>query len=387
MTLQASSVKSDTVVRIAHSTTQSARAAAGEVMAALDPRSLAGALLFCSSRYAVDQIAAEIAKLAPGLPVVGCTTAGEITPTGALDGALVGVGLPASDFAFQALAFDDLDNFDPVAAHRALTKLAAGVNAQAATLGPRLDRAAILLIDGLSRREELLSHACQHILEDIPLVGGSAGDGRRFERTFLLHDGAFRSDRAVLAALASKRPLRPLRTQHHAPDPATAVVTRATPATRTIHELNGLPAAAEYARLLGLREAELSPRALALHPLMVRAGGQYFSRSVQQVRADGALVCESAIDLGIVLRLGRSAQIVERLLEGLHAGDTDIDCVLAFESAANRLEAEAAGLSGKLAAIYATHRFVGFNTYGEQFREVHMNRNLVGLAVGRRPLC
>ena len=46
----------------------------------------------------------------------------------------------------------------------------------------------LLLIDGLSMREEQVTRALQHSLETIPLIGGSAGDGLKFSRTHVYHD-------------------------------------------------------------------------------------------------------------------------------------------------------------------------------------------------------
>jgi hypothetical protein len=180
------------------------------------------------------------------------------------------------------------------------------------------------------------------------------------------------------------------RSYRHAPSSALAVVTQADPAARTVRKLNGERAASEYARLIGIGEHELSADVFAEHPLMVKAGGQYFSRAVQRIDEDGGLIFHSAIDKGLVLRLGRSSEIVSPLLDSLRACDEQqigFDAVLAFESALNPLEASNRGVSAELAEIYNKNRFVGFHTYGEQFRDVHLNRNLVGLAIGRRPLC
>ena len=361
-----------------------------EVLGALHTSSLAGVMLFCSSRYSLNHIAEELARQRQDLPIIGCTSAGEITPFGPVSGTITAVGFPASDFALQAIGFQNLDNFDPNAAQRAVVALVADAAAKSVGLGHHLDRAALLLVDGLSRREELLANSLQHILEDIPLIGGSSGDDLAFRTTYLFHEGAFQSDRAILAILSAKHPLKVFRSHHHVPDRALAVVTRADAAARKVYELNGERAAAEYARLIGMNEADLSQLAFADHPLMVRVGGQYFSRSIQRIDDGGGLVFESAIDRGLVLRPGRSTDSIGELIKSLDECNDQragFDAVLVFESAFNRIEAHNAGLSAKFSDIYREHRFVGFNTYGEQFRDFHVNRNMVGLAIGRGLLC
>jgi hypothetical protein len=63
------------------------------------------ALIFCSPRYALTELAAAIWQRFGELPVFGCTTAGEIKPFGSLSGGLSGVGFPG-DFVVAATLFD-----------------------------------------------------------------------------------------------------------------------------------------------------------------------------------------------------------------------------------------------------------------------------------------
>ena len=51
------------------------------------------------------------------------------------------------------------------------------------------------------------------------------------------------------------------------------------------------------------------------------------------------------------------------------------DCIL------RRLELEALGLAEEVGHFMAEHKVVGFSTYGEQLRGVHVNQTFVGLAL------
>ena len=66
------------------------------------------------------------------------------------------------------------------------------------------------------------------------------------------------------------------RTQHFTHSNKRMVVTRADPARRVVYEINGRPAGREFARLVDLNIAELTPLIFATHPVVVRVGGQYF---------------------------------------------------------------------------------------------------------------
>jgi hypothetical protein len=366
------------VVRIASLAAGGPGSPAREVLARLGTQDLSGVLLFCSGRADLERIACEVRQERRDLTVVGCTTAGEITPAGRVGGTITAVGFPAADFTLQAVRFRDMANFDPFAAHRAVAGLAAEASARSAALGPHARQAAILLIDGLSRREELVTHTLQHVLEDIPLVGGSAGDDAAAGRTRLLFEAAFESDCAVLAILTSRRPLGVFRSHHHMAGAALGVVTRADAAARRVDELNGARAAGEYARLVGVAQADLCGEVFARHPMMVRVGGEYHARAVHGVDAGGGLVFQSAIDNGLVLRIGHASDPMGALRASLEACAAEAGApaaVIAFESAQN---------SGAAARdLFSRYGLVGFRTLGEQFRELHVNRSLVGLMIGR----
>ena len=65
---------------------------------------------------------------------------------------------------------------------------------------------------------------------------------------------AFHADAALLTAVKIKAPFRIAKCQHFVGSDERMVVTRADPLTRKVYELNGEPAAREYARLLNLPE-------------------------------------------------------------------------------------------------------------------------------------
>jgi hypothetical protein len=80
-------------IRRAYSMAGDARVAVRELAAGLrQPRSSLVAF-FCSPFYELNQLAAEVAERFRGTDVIGCTTAGEITPIGYLDGAITGFSL------------------------------------------------------------------------------------------------------------------------------------------------------------------------------------------------------------------------------------------------------------------------------------------------------
>ena len=70
-------------------------AAVEELHDGLAQPDIALVLFFCSSDYDRDALAAEMARRFAGVPVVGCTTAGEIGPLGCRDHSIAGVSFAA----------------------------------------------------------------------------------------------------------------------------------------------------------------------------------------------------------------------------------------------------------------------------------------------------
>ena len=358
--------------------------AIAELYRALDPPTLAGIVLFCSSRYDLTAVAAAIVPRGEGLTVVGCTSSGELTPDGLDEGTITALGFPASDFRLDAIRFDDLDHFDPREAHARVRALVAAAAAAAAWGDAR--QVALFLVDGLSHREELLTVTLQDALGEVPLIGGSSGDGLAFRETFVLHEGAFRRDSALVAVLTSCRPMRVFRTQHYAPGRIKMVITRANPVERIVYEINAEPAADEYARLIGVARCDLDPGVFASHPPMVRTGGEYYVRSIQSANADGSLTFYCAIDQGLVLTLGEEADALaglDRLFAELATDVGAIDHILGFDCVLNALAAAQRQQLRAVSARMAANRVIGFNTYGEQFHALHVNQTFTGLVIGR----
>ena len=360
-------------------------AAVAELRAGLGDGPLAGILLFVSSRHDLQRLATELALAYDELPIAGCTSSGELTPTGYDDGTITAIGFPSGDFALTITAFPNLGNFDAVLAASRMRRAVADAECEAERFGPGANHVGLFLVDGLCTREEMIAMTLQDALGEIPLIGGSSGDNLDFAETFVLHAGRFVRDTALVIIISTPRPLAVFRHQHFVPTATRMVVTSADPVRRIVHEINAEPAAQEYARLIGTGDDPLTPREFASHPLLVRAGTDYYVRGIQQVSADGSLTFYCAIDEGIVLTLGKGVDIVENLerqFEELREAVGTIDIVIGFDCVLNALEIEQKQLRTRVSELFSANRVIGFSTYGEQFHALHVNQTFSGLAIG-----
>jgi hypothetical protein len=331
-------------------------------------------------------MAADLQREFGTLPLIGCTTAGEIGPLGYMEGGMSGLTLGRADLTFEIGLIEGVSQLDT----RRGQAFAYGLRQRLAQRIDSFDPArcfALLLIDGMCGHEEHVARAIHDGLGGIPMVGGSAGDGLNFQQTSVLYDGRFWHDAAVLLVAATPHPFISFKTQHFVCDPQRMVVTAAIPERRVAIEINGFPAAQEYARAIGLSLDQLNPTVFSANPMVVKIGGADFVRSIQKVNSDGSMTFFCAIDEGIVFNIAKGIDLLENLNElfddvrrriGPPRLVIGCDCIL------RRLELTQNGSIDKASAILRHNNVIGFSTYGEQFHGLHVNQTFTGIAIGAR---
>lgn len=349
-----------------------------DVVAQVDVSESCFALAFSSGGHDIAQIAAELNTSLGGLPVFGCSSAGQITARGYEDDVLLLLTFPKQHFRCASILINPLV---PLSA----TAIAAKVQRQDAKFRHTAgwNRLGLVFTDGLSRQEDILVSTLETVLHDLPLFGGSAGDRLAFGETFVLHCGKAHRNAAVLLLLETDLPFIGVGFDHFLPAETQIVITDADPDARKVFEINGAPAAQEYARLVGCAVADLSPQIFAENPFLVEYSNHHYVRAISDADEAGALSFLAAIDDGLVMRLGQGQEIVETLRSGLDIRDKrggKPDFILGFDCVLRKLEIEQKQLGQRVSDILREERVFGFNTYGEQQGGVHMNQTFVGVA-------
>ncbi|HAU29578.1 MAG TPA: FIST domain containing protein [Rhodospirillaceae bacterium] len=371
-------------IRTAQSCLTDTRKAAQAFHAAVAQPDMSLVVFFCSSTYDLDALAEEMNSLFAGVQVVGCTTAGEIGPAAYTNHSISGASFPAATCKAVTGLLEGLGQFD-MAKGREFTQ-ALMQNFESRVPGATSDNSfAFLLIDGMSRREEPVTHALQHELGNIQLVGGSAGDDGKFDKTHVYHDGRFHVDAAILTLINTELPFKIFKTQHFVPTDERMVVTEASPADRVVREIDGLPASLEYARKLQVETKDLNPMRFAASPVVVMIDGTDYVRAIQKANADGSLTFFCAIEDGVVLRVAHGVDLLrnlEQAFEKVRAEIGPLQLVLGCDCILRKLEIEQRNIKDRVWEILRRNNVVGFNTYGEQFCGVHVNQTFTGLAIG-----
>lgn len=374
-------------VAVGKSKASTVEEAVAELAGQLPSEELALVLVFLSPCYDPHRFIAEITERFEGTPVCGCTTAGELAPDGWDENSVVALTFSRQDFSAVVRPILNLGNFRVDDGRRIGTELRHELLRAAPEVDGR-NTFGLVLIDGMCRREEAVMSAIYASLDNIPVVGGSAGDGLRFEKTWVFFDGKAHTDAALLILLNTSLPFRVFKCDNFEPAAQKMVVTEADIEHRVVKELNAEPAASEYSRAVGILDTKLDAFSFASHPVLVRVGGSYYARSIQRVNADGSLRFFCAIDEGMVLTTATSRSLVgttHDVFAETRDQIGDVSVYIGFECLLRRLDAEQHQLARDMSELYRQNHVVGFHTYGEQFGSMHVNQTFTGVAIGRRP--
>lgn len=371
--------------RVASSERPDAADAVLELRAALASEALRGVLFFCASTYDLAALGSALRTAFGGAPTVGCTSSGQLSPYGFQKTGVVAVGFYGSGFTLTPWLIEDLTQ----CAAR-VVEVATQINERRTAPGHLSNAFVLTLIDGLSMAEEAVSAALYQAVGNVAVVGGSAGDDLAFQLTHVYFNGRFVTGAALVVLVETEAPVVAFKFQHFVPTEKRLVVTRADEAGRIIHELDGEPAATVYARAVGVPEASLGTVVFSENPLLLSISGEPYVRSIARVETDGSgsLHFFCAIAEGMVVRVGRSVDVLETVERALTQADHDVggaDVILGCDCILRRLECERLELSSPVGRAYAAHRVVGFSTYGEQYNGMHVNQTFTGVALGKAP--
>jgi hypothetical protein len=369
------------VLAVGHSEAATAKGVAEQLHAELgaDHRVV---LYFASTRYEPRELAIELASRFPDALVAGCSTMGELGPKGLTTDSVSAVGLAAPCRAV-AQVIEDTRGFQFADGVALCAAMAADLDTS--QLDPE-KHVLVTLTDGLSGAEELVVAALGLAAPQVGLVGGSAADDLHLEQTWVALDGRVFPSASLVLVLEPQQPFTAFAVHHFDATERRVVVTRADPDRRVVHALDGLPAAEVMAELLDVTRAALLERPLLPSERDVSfayaIGERMFMRSVIAVEGD-SLVMRGAVEEGVVLRVMRGGDLVERTRSGfgeaLHATAAG---ALVFNCGGRLLEARARGVEAALYDAMSAVPVAGFSTYGEQFGPLLVNHTLTGLAIG-----
>ncbi|MFO1241719.1 MAG: FIST N-terminal domain-containing protein [Rickettsiales bacterium] len=299
------------------------------------------------------------------IPVIGCSTAGEISSEGVSTGTVSLIGMHF-DHTHIKCATANLASTD--ASYKAGKEIAAQLMQQdlkaVFTLGPGVN------VNG----SEFVKGVAENVGSSVVVTGGLAGDGTNFKKTFTMLGGETFSDKAVAFGLYGKqvrvgsgsrggwKPFGPSRR-----------VTKS--AANVLYELDGKPALALYKEYLGEKAAQL-PSSGLLYPFAILREDRSTTgliRTILDVDHDKeSLVLAGDLPEGSIVCLMHAD--TDSLVEGSEdaaneAGQKDSDGVALLISCVGRRLVMGNDVDEEIEAVQKTMgkdtAIAGFYSYGE----------------------
>lgn len=329
-------------------------------------RNSAMLLFFASPKFSPGEISRRMQALFPELPVVGCTTAGEIVSGKMLKGSVVAMVLDTEtidDVAIEIVDAHDAGQSIPAAFKR----FEEHYNIPMAEMDYQ-QYVGMILIDGLSFAEERIMEKIGD-LTHVTFIGGSAGDDLKFENTCIYANGNVYPDAALLALMKPAAGFDIIKTQSFCALEQTLHATRVEERTRDVLEFDGKPAVTAYAEALGVSVEELN-HAFSMHPLGLMIADEPYVRSPQRALSNQGIRFYCNIKENMELQLLESTHIIEdtaRALREKQAELGDIAGLIDFHCILRTLELEEKDLTGEYGALFADIPTIGFSTYGEEY--------------------
>ena len=328
-------------------------------------------VVFTSKSANMHEVADGIGAVVPNVPIIGCSSAGELTGIDPGEDAMMVAAIGGALHARTSLGEEAKSDV-----------FAAGLTAARALedLPDSPHSALILLSDGAAgNQEEVLRGAYSYAGPDVPIVGGTTGSPT--EPGTLIYRDRVVDDCVIGVALSSDQPIG-IGVQHGwSPFLGPFLVTGAS--DTTVFELDNSPALETYLGALGRTDLARDPdaiRELAMtHPLGL------YRDPIDSDRAEIRFLNDADVDSG---SLGCIAEVPEGGLVWIMTGDRDtvIDgAAQAYRDAVGGLRTEPVGAlafdcvarklvldsdlplpaSGGLPATFGDLPVAGFYTHGE----------------------
>jgi hypothetical protein len=157
-------------------------------------------IVFAAITHDPAEVLEGATQAAAGVPVVGCSTNGEIGPGGPCDGTVVAAVLGGPGMSVATAAEAEVSGRQ---------RAAGAYVAQCVNEVDDLPHQALLVLtDGRIPDQESILRGCYSVVgASVPLVGGAAADGIRMTGSYLIGDGKVLKDGVAAVAIASEAPL------------------------------------------------------------------------------------------------------------------------------------------------------------------------------------
>lgn len=322
-------------------------------------------IYFSSSKFDPHTVSSSFADEFPGVETFGCTTSGELSSGNMYKDSIVAM----------ALEEDKVKNLKV----EVIEKLSEGIDVDknVESINNSLfnfkdlnvnEYYGLILVDGLSGAEEKLMDVLG-TKTNIQIVGASAGDDLKFEKTHVMHNGKVYTNSAILAVIESAVKFDFIKTQSFKVTDKVLVPTKVNEANREVVEFNHKPALEAYSEALNVSKEEAA-KLFMKHPVGLMVGDEPYVRSPQMALENGAMKFFCNVTEGMELKILESTNIVEdtkKVIMEKNNGSDKVSGIINFNCILRTLELEINNQTEEYGKIFSDIPTVGFSTYGEEY--------------------
>jgi len=365
--------------------------AVDELYAAIYQEDIQLAAFFCSVNYDLPTLENALREKFTGIKLIGCTTAGELTAEGMLEGTLSGFSISSDQLIADHEVFD-MGTIESEACAGKLLDLKQRVESQA---GEDFKSLSWLLINSNDSKVERVLGVIDLRFNSMPVVGGSPGGGDDFVPTYVYSNGVFQVDSVIVSYISTSLPFETFKIDDFDELPRRVVLTEVDTARRIVTEIDGLPAAEGYLEAFGglAKGEQLGPEYYASHPLAAKVAGDLYVRAItppighkDDINADG-LQFFCAIEEGMVLstvKIKKSLEHFNNKFSKLREANGQASLVLGCDCIYRKFDYRRQSVSTEISKIMIENKVHGFHGYGEQLGIMSVNQTFTGVYFGTR---
>jgi hypothetical protein len=338
-------------------------------------------IFFSSTKYDFETVSKMFNEGFKNIDVIGCTTSGEIGPSGFCEGSISAMSIAADDFQTSTYIMKNIKTRAMVARK--------DLNLVGEKIGFKSDDSEngfiITLIDGMQASEEKVMNTVGSCYPNLPLIGGSAGDDLQFKATQVSANGEVYENAAVITFVKTNKKVFLYKENIYVPTDIEFKVTQIDVSNRAIVELNGRPAAQEYAKALGVTVDDL-PNHFMKNPLGRVIGDSIFITAPREIIDGDSIAFYSLTLRDATVKLLKpidAIQEAKKTVEAIKAELPNCKGVILFNCILRYLQFKNENICKEIAQEFSTCGTVcGFNTYGEQLNKLQVSQTLTLIALG-----
>jgi len=324
-----------------------------------------------------------IKKAFPQAACIGASMIGGWAREGAIETGIVAMSLSSDEVAETFTSFKEGVKGDPAAAARAsIAELKSKTSSRRINPDEYLG---LIFFDGLCLGEVIMKEFTLEKSLNLPFVGGAAADELKFVKTLVTLDDRISGDGLSVLIMRMKIPFFFDHYVHYSPKNTFFTATRSDTMKRIVWEIEGQPAAAYYAKAVGLQSAsQLDAAVFGKNPMGVKIGNSVYVRSPNAVVDGRGLQFYCYIEAGTRLCLLRQGDIIADAKKGMQDVSgflTGVQGCLLFNCVLRYLELKELHKTEAFNNIFNACSFIGFNTFGEELF-THHNQTLTAIFFG-----